>query len=251
MNPFLVALGGFLLLVIIIVALRAKTGSKFDVKNSDIVLALIPIFLWLFLTGKVKEFAFGDLKITSAIEEASKTTVEEKVSKLPVETIRTEMKGGVGEIPDMLRRKVQALGFRIGHGGYWGPAIQSYLRELLTNPAFKYLIVYNPDGTFFGLADGRQVAAISGMNSSEAQTLADWLNRGQTTELPTLAGFISAKEALTNSSDTRTALQRMNAMDLQALPVVDEKGMLAGIVDRSKLSASMLIEIAQRVESGK
>jgi len=52
-----------------------------------------------------------------------------------------------------------------------------------------------------------------------------------------LPGFISASNALTATSDTRTALERMNKLDVQVLPVVDGAGHLAGIVDHSKLSA--------------
>jgi CBS-domain-containing membrane protein len=42
----------------------------------------------------------------------------------------------------------------------------------------------------------------------------------------------------------------MNAADAQVLPVVDEGGKFDGIVDRSKLTSSILTEIAQRVEKG-
>lgn len=40
---------------------------------------------------------------------------------------------------------------------------------------------------------------------------------------------------------------QMESLDVQTLPVVDESGRFAGIVDRSKLTASILIEIAQKV----
>ena len=38
-------------------------------------------------------------------------------------------------------------------------------------------------------------------------------------------------------------------MDVRTLPVVDEAGQFVGIVDRSKLTASILIEIAEKVGS--
>ena len=46
----------------------------------------------------------------------------------------------------------------------------------------------------------------------------------------------------------RKALEMMNSEDAQVLPVLDEEGKFDGIVDRSKLTASILTEIAQRVE---
>ena len=42
----------------------------------------------------------------------------------------------------------------------------------------------------------------------------------------------------------------MNAADAPVLPVLDEDGKFDGIVDRSKVAASILTEIAQRVEKG-
>ena len=40
----------------------------------------------------------------------------------------------------------------------------------------------------------------------------------------------------------------MNTLDVQVLPVVDDAQKFDGIVDRSKLTASILTEIADRVE---
>ena len=53
MNTVAIALGMFAALLAVLVALRAKTGNKIDIRNSDVVLALVPVALWLFLTGKI------------------------------------------------------------------------------------------------------------------------------------------------------------------------------------------------------
>ena len=62
MSTVAIALGFFALLLAFVVLLRAKSGNKIDIRNSDIVLALVPVALWLFLTGKVQEFGFGEVK---------------------------------------------------------------------------------------------------------------------------------------------------------------------------------------------
>jgi CBS-domain-containing membrane protein len=43
----------------------------------------------------------------------------------------------------------------------------------------------------------------------------------------------------------------MDSLDVQTLPVVDARGVFAGIVDRSKLTASMILDIAARLETAK
>jgi hypothetical protein len=256
MNPALVAIGAFIVIVAMLVLLRNKTGNKLEIKNSDIVLALVPVALWLFLTGKIQEFTFGDLKIVAAIKAASNSPVASQVSelsKLPVENLEMAAKGGVDLIPQLIEKKSEALIFRTGHGGYYGPAIQKYYQDLSQYPYFRYTIINNNDGSFFGIADGRQMAAdfkdLDGME--KANRFAYWLNGSNTSELERLPGFISRQQALNKTSDKRHALRLMDSLDVQTLPVIDESGRFAGMVDRAKLSASMLIDIADKLESAK
>ena len=67
------AVGGFLLLLIVIVLLRTVSQNRFEVKNSDILLALIPVALGLVLSGHIKELTVGDLKIVPAVTNATKS----------------------------------------------------------------------------------------------------------------------------------------------------------------------------------
>ncbi len=256
MNTVIIAIGAFIVMVVLLVALRNKTGNKVEIKNSDIVLALVPVALWLFLSGKIQEFTFGDLKIVAAIKEASTSPVAPQVStlsELPVESLEMAAKGGVEQIPQLIQKKSEALIFRMGHGGYYGPAIRKYYQDLSQHPYFRYTIINNNDGSFFGIADGRQMAAdFSAPDGMEkANQFAYWLNGSNKSELEKLPGFISRQQALNKTSDKRHALRLMDSLDVQTLPVIDESGRFAGMVDRSKLSASMLIDIADKLESAK
>ena len=254
MNTVIIALGIFAVVLALLVALRAKTGNRIDIKNSDIVLALVPVALWLFLTGKIQEFAFGEVKIVAAIKVAAKAPVGPQVSKLTLDTVRepvrTMTKGGPEVIPQMINTKSQALSFTIGQGGYVASAIADYFEKLTQYPFLRYVVMNNPDGSFFGIADARQIAQIIRESSPRfhATNLADWLNEANKTELEALPGFISSAEALHKNDDKQKALERMNSLDVQVLPVLDEAGRFDGIVDRSKLTASILTEIAQHLE---
>lgn len=256
MDTSIIAVGVFIVILAMLVTLRIKTGNKLDVKNSDILLALIPVALWLFLTGKIQEFAFGDFKIVAAIKEASKSPVAPQVTELtelPVESIQMDPKAGVERIPGLIEKKSQALNFRLSHGGYWGPAISEYLGVLTQYPFLRYIIINNSDGSFFGIADARQLAMIiqGRRGPFDARDFADSLNSSNKPQLEKLTGFISSKETLNETSDKRKALQLMDSLDVQTLPVVDNANRFVGIVDRSKLTASMLIDIAERLEPRK
>lgn len=254
MNTVIVALAIFAAFLALLIGLRAKMGDRFDIRNSDIVLALVPVAFWLFLTGKVQEFAFGEVKIVAAIKMASKAAVGPEVSKLSLDTVResvsTMSKAGPEIIPQMISTKSQGLTFSLGQGGYAGGAIADYLQQLTQYPFLHYIVMDNSDGTFFGIADARQVAQIIGGSSPRfsAQNLADWLNGAAKTQLAALPGFVPAENALHKNDDKRKALEKMNSLDAQVLPVVDEAANFDGIVDRSKLTASILTEIAERLD---
>jgi CBS domain-containing protein len=253
MLTLIVSVAAFVLLLAFVVAIRAKLGSKGDIKNADILLALVPVALGLFLTGKVQEFAFGEFKIVAAVKDSIQSPVEPQVTKLPVESVQMEAKAGVREIPMLLRRRTQALSFRLGYGGYYGPAIKEYLVSLTQDPFLRYVVINNSDGTFYGLADARQITADirTSLGPFSAETLAAWLNTTNKAKLQTLPGFISSEKSLKPDSDKREALQLMQALDVQTLPAVDRDGKFIGIVDRSKVTASLLMDIAKRVESNR
>jgi len=255
MNTLIIAIGVFFVLLVLLIALRIITGNKFEIKTSDIVLALIPVALWLFLTGKIKELTLGELKIVSAIEEASNSPIASQVTKLPVQSVQIDPKVGTGGIPELIKKKSQALSFQLGHGGYWGPAIEEYLKVLTQYPFLRYIVINNSDGTFFGMADARQVAEVILRPGPgvpfDSQTFADWLNYSDKTQLETLPSFISSKNALNKESDKRRALQLMDSLDVQTLPVIDDASRYVGVVDRSKLTASILIDVTDRLESGR
>src|SRR6266849_4934017 len=243
MSTLFIALALFGIFLALLVWLRAGSGNRIDIKNSDVVLALVPVALWLFLTGKIQEFGFGEVKIVAAFKVATKAPVDNQISKvLPVDAVPIYEKGGSDEIPRAIKNKSQALSFRLGRNYYSGRAILQYLDELTQYPYLRYVVVNNPDDTFFGLADARQLAAI--LRSAErvaesaasphpvaageqtpmgerpgprltAQHLADWLNAGNKAELETLPGFIAAANALDQKADRQKALERMNTLDAQ------------------------------------
>ena len=275
MNPVVIALAVFTAILVVLVALRALTANKIDIRNSDVVLALVPVALWLFLTGKIQEFGFGDLKIVLAIKSASNAPVEKQVLRvLPVDAVPLFEKGGTEAIRRAIQNKSQALSFHLGRGGYYlGGAIRAYFDELTQYPYLRYIVLNNKDDAFFGLADARQLAEIlrrseripqpsatrsAPIPGEQAQLgprpeprltpehLADWLNANNHDDLKTLPGFIAASDALDFKTDRQKALDQMNTLNVQIIPVVKENKFF-GVLDRSKLTATILTDLAAKV----
>ena len=100
------------------------------------------------------------------------------------------------------------------------------------------------------MIDARQLSALlTGPGMQAANEFAQYLNRNDAEAILRLPGIIPRDKAITKRTDKRQALVQMESMDVQTLPVVDEAGQFVGIVDRSKLTASILIEIAEKVGS--
>jgi hypothetical protein len=241
----------FVAVIVLVVALRSATGGRWDIRNTDIMIALIPIAFWLILSGKVKVLEFGGFKIEAAFVEAAEAAIAQQVTEIPVDEVVMEAKAGVEQIPRLIERKAEAIVFVLGHGGYYGPAIGEYLVNLTAFPFLKYLVILNEDGSFFGLADARTLTALF---TSEQRSLpydltdvAEWLNGSDRDQLQRLPGFLGAEFATQKGEEKQTVLKRMEELGAETLPVVDANGRFVGMVDRSRLSTSLIVEVAAKV----
>lgn len=249
-----ISVGSFMLIIAVLVLLRAR-NSHFEVRPADIVVAVLPVVVFLLVTGKLQKFEIGEsgVKIETAFVKASASAIVSQVTPLtglPSEPIRLDPKRGVEDIPQLIARKTEGLLFRLGHGGYWGSAIEDYFRLLSRQPFLKYLIIENPDRTFFAMADARELTELflAERPPYTARDFAEWLNAANKEALARLPGFIASQHAVRKEADKGQTLRKMEALNVDTLPVVDNKGSFAGIVNRSRLTASLLIDVAENLE---
>jgi hypothetical protein len=244
-----------------LVLLRGLTAGRVEVKLADAAIAVIPVVLVLFATGQIQKLAIGAEGITietarDAILGASATSITGQVSPLPVAPVEVAAKGGMAEIPHLIAQGVQGLNFRLGAGYYAGPAIEEYLRQLTPYPAFRFVVITKSDGTLFGVMDARKLQQVVAQNTVGVSwsQLAEMLNRGDTAafdRLAKLTGFIGRDQALTRTADKHDALERMETLAADWLPVVDDRGKFVGVVDRSRLTASLILDVTARLTETK
>jgi hypothetical protein len=157
----------------------------------------------------VKVIEFGGLKVEVALAKAAEASVAAQVTpirgNLPREPVRMDAKGAVSEIPRLIEARSEALVFKMGTRGYYGPAIESHSRELSSQPFFKYVVVNQADGQFAGLADGQEVAAIVRARRTYANDFVRWLESSDTTSLTNLPRFVSARDGVEQDTDHFTA----------------------------------------------
>ena len=247
----ILSIGTFIAILTLLLVLRAR-NSTLEIRATDIVVATLPVLIFLLVSGKIQKLEFGEggVKIETAFVKASVAEINSQVTAvtgLPMEPTRVDIKESISAIPQLLEKKTEGLSFRLGYGGYYGPAIQDYLARLTAQPYLKYIIIENNDGTFFGMADARQLYAMlsNPYGQVKADELARWLansNRASFTKLP---GFIAAEHAVKPSADKSQTLQLMEQLNVDILPVVSEQKMYLGIVNRARLVASLILDVAK------
>ncbi|MEH6472754.1 MAG: CBS domain-containing protein [Halopseudomonas sp.] len=252
-----------LVLLAIAVFLRLHYGDKYELKTLDLVLVILPLIFVLLISGKMKVLeAFGiKADFSELFAHAAKTTIEKQVDskKFPevdevVNMLEMASKGGVREIPGLIENKTEALVFRLGHRGYYGPAIQEYFDALQASSYLQYFIVIDREGKLFGIYDVPDLAIYFQSDRDHPyEKFAEWLNQADEDSqraLKKLPGFIEADQAVPREMSKQDTLKRMDTLRVDSLPVVDDRGFFVGTVDRSQLTASLILDVVSRFEGG-
>jgi CBS domain-containing protein len=248
---------GFIAIAVlaIVVALRSATAGKVEITLNDAIIAVIGAALALLVSGKISKFVVGSggVTIETAFVNAAGQSIAKQVTPLPVAPVEQALKGGLDEISEMVRRKVEGLDLMLGAGGYVSDVIKDYLLKLTQYHFFRYVILLKPDNRLFGIIDARALLAVltnpgSGVRPEDFASL---VNNGRDADRDALAKlptFVPADDAVRDKDDKRAVLERMENSHRDWLPVVGEKGQLAGIVERSRLIASMILDITTQLK---
>ena len=176
----------------------------------------------------------------------------------------------------MIETGTQALSFKLGYSGYYGPAIWMYFDHLITSPAFKYAVITDKNGSLFGLFEADKLTAVLNPDNNKElmkefplqpfnglpaeQQVKKWTDFAKTVKttnknkLSKMAGFVSLDMAVKADADKKRVLQQMEKQDLDWLPVVKQENGVShfqGIVERSRLTASLILDVTDQLEDKK
>lgn len=239
-----------LLLLAGLVALRHTTGV--EVELADLALPVLVFGLYLFITGRVTKIEAGGVTLERALSRAHGTSVDAtvtEVSSLPVDRVDYWQKGGPATLDRILEEGGEALSFQFGRGGYRGEAVEEYLDQLVAAGTIRWVLFLAEDSSFWGMVEAKHLGRLLGRELS-ARTLANALNAGDREPLlEHLDGLIPAEAALAPGTEKRAALEAMEERSVDVLPVLDEEGRFRGVAERSRLVASILLEVDRTIES--
>ena len=195
---------------------------------------------------------------------------------MPVTALKADAKRGVDEIPHMIESGTQVLSFKFGYSGYYGPAIWMYFNHLIMSPTFKSAVITDKDGSLFGLFEASKLTAILNSKNNEQlmkdfplqpyrgvpgkQQVKKWTNfakiikSSQKDKLSKISGFVSVDMAVKADADKKRVLEQMEQQNLDWLPVVQQDNGVnhfQGIVERSRLTASLILDVTNQLENKK
>jgi len=254
---------GFLLFVAAMV-IRVKSNGKYEIKPMDLILIIVPLALWLFATGKITKFNVAGLEMQFAQQFIRATenpirfsrleTPKLKVSEVARIVKKRASKEGVSALPGLIKKKTEAIEFQLGHGGYWGPAIEKYFDVLSTAGFLRYVLIYDENSRLFGVYDARALYLhLESQGTPGYKDFAKYLNKrnDETARLALsrLPGWVSVDDAVTPDSNNRLALETMERLNTDFLPVINDQKFFIAVVDRSKITASLVIDVTKAMES--
>ena len=204
--------------------------------------------------------------IQSSFDNAQRQTVEESQSVLPILQLQIERKGGLDQLEFIVSNEAQknALSFRIG-SGYVGSFIWKYLDELSRLPNFRYVVLHDGESGVFGFYDAAVLSAV--FNPADTLVLseryrnqisdlpspdevpgwnrfAELVQSAKTRELAALPSFVSGDKPVRSNWSSLKALAHMEDLGVSKLPVIDASNQIIGIIDRSRLTTRVVLEIA-------
>ncbi len=244
----------FVVVLAVLVALRRFSDGKLEIKTPEIVLAALPVALWMLATGRLESLSIGDLTIKAFQSAAAVPAGEDAkpLDPLAVEEVRADPKGASGRIPELAARGTQALTFRLGSNAYVGSVMQEYVDVLTAAPHLRWIVLEDGDGRLVGLADAHELGAATRSRQLSMDEVARHLNEGSETDRAWLSralpGFVPATDALPAGATRQQALERFAKSTAEALPVLDAEGGLRGMVRRDALVAGLLADVTKKLD---
>lgn len=228
--------GVFFAILFVLAFVHYRLNKEFKIETSWLALALAPVVIWLLATGQLAEFSGFGLAFKLNQATAQPVSLQQEGNLIEPEQISADEKRGLSEIPKFIDKKVAALRFNINKPNYYNNrAIEQYLAELTPYPFFKYVLLTRTSGEFMALVDPAQLL----FEMRESQI--DVVQRLETGNIATLPGIITT--SIPQGSSKEKALQLMSQHNLSELPVVNEKQQFIGVVERDKITSSIVAKL--------
>ena len=227
----------FFLILFIISSENFFTNQfRFKLEPLQVFIALIPLIIWLIVSGKLKEIR-GPGGIGLSMRDEVKKPVSPELTEmaLEVDPAIVKEKGGIDKLRNRIAQSPPTtLSFEVGKENYYGQwAIEEYIRELEKHPDFRVILFTDADGKFKGC-----------MKVSDYKTL---LQTGNIVQKLESGQILKDHRVIRNSvqitSTNKQALSEMDRVNVNMLPVVDHEGKFIGVVTQEEIVRKILTKV--------
>lgn len=229
----------FFLILAALTAVNYKINHNFKIETSWLALALAPVIIWLLTTQQLAEFSgFGlAFKLKEATAKTLSLAVDgDAITPEQISPITSDAKEGRGKIDSFIERQLSAVTLQLRRPDYYANrAIANYLEVLTPYDFFKYVLFVDDGGTFAGLVDARKLLFEMRRHNLD---VVERIESGRIDDMPGLR-----RTTVTLKSSKKEALQIMDSKGLAELPVVDNGHRFVGMVERDKITSSIVVRL--------
>lgn len=237
----------FLLLGVFVVWL-AKNIADIEGDAIYITLILIPILVYVIISGRLRELK-GPGGLEARFSEAASQDIKPSYETVEpsVEEMQILAKGGLRELQhkkfDIDESRPIVMTMILGKGGYYDwQAVTQYMNFLSQYSNFKFVVfldgknqfvAYMPSWAFIGLIKLPELA----------DEFIEIINDGCIKDLYRYPGVV--KDTISTKSTNIVALQQMMIENLEALVVIDEERHLKGVLEREQVISKIILTLVR------
>jgi hypothetical protein len=232
----------------------AETHFYFQQEAVLFTLFIIPIILYLVLSGKLQEFSAGGItaKLKDTAQEPIFNKDEMNTDLIDVDPTTNFPKGTPQQLEEyLLSSRFQAtsdylvLTIKLGKG-YNANVLLMYLKAMSRNPNFKFLVILdgirqysNEVFAYTPVWQGIQILEFEeGINENA------FIDAIHGSEKAKLLDYYHFTDITLVTTDTKLrALEKMVALKMDALIVTDERHVLKGVVERVQLLNKLILAL--------
>jgi hypothetical protein len=237
----------FSTIIAILITLRWRGEDKYDLRNTDVFLALVFAIFFVVIFEKYSRISFSGFELERVYEKVTSAPINIEASTLnniPFDSLQKieDAASNNSNIPpyENLGSQYESVSLVLGIN-------KLKPRDLMTICMnISYIVLNRQDGTFWGLVELTQ--AYKNMEIGFTRfTLA--LTESDTLILSQAKNFISHESALTPTASNTDALMIMDSLGTDILPIVNNNRGFIGITARDNITSSLILDLMKALKN--
>lgn len=208
-------------------------------------LVLLPALAYIALSGRLSELKGPGGMSATFVKVAGAEVTPTGQNLITAETVQIIEKASFDELrarASQIRANEPVL-MTLTLGKHYTTAdLEAYIGYLSQYPRFKLVAVVEKDEQFLGCISPQTLLGIA--RFPIGQQFVDAVARADANEVFYFPGTLR-EQMLTNETNVR-ALQRMTALKLDAMAIVDANRRVLGVVERDQLVSTLVLSLADR-----